>query len=363
MNNKSRLIITVIYSLTLSGLMGQSINWYHGERTDSSTITIGTDQVYKNLIKQKRGQQVVVAVIDSGIDIEHEDLDDVIWHNTDEIPENGIDDDNNGYIDDVHGWNFIGGKDGSQVGGDTYEMVRLYANKRARFNDVDPNTLSKKEIEEYNEWNEWGKKIDQEYNGAKKQYDEIAEQGEVLFPVMERIEELDKMNGLSPAEIDTLRESFDRIDQIAANVLEYFVKERGSIPAVDAIRAEVVGPIQEGMDYFGPRWKYNWNPDYDSRIIVGDNYTDVHETNYGNNLVEGPDAFHGTHVAGIIAAERDNDLGIKGIANNARIMVLRAVPDGDERDKDVANAIRYAADNGASIINMSFGKGHSPYIF
>jgi len=114
------------------------------------------------------------------------------------------------------------------------------------------------------------------------------------------------------------------------------------------------------MHYFGSKFKYGWNPDYDPRHIVGDNYDDVNERYYGNNLVEGPDAMHGTHVSGIIAASRNNDLGINGIADNAQIMVLRAVPDGDERDKDVANSIRYAVDNGASIINMSFGKGASP---
>ena len=105
---------------------------------------------------------------------------------------------------------------------------------------------------------------------------------------------------------------------------------------------------------------YAYNPDYDSRkLIVKDNYADSNERFYGNNDVEGPDALHGTHVAGIVGAVVGNEIGSDGIARNVKLMSVRAVPDGDERDKDVANAIRYAVDNGATIINMSFGKGYS----
>lgn len=69
---------------------------------------------------------------------------------------------------------------------------------------------------------------------------------------------------------------------------------------------------------------------------------------------------HGTHVAGIIGAIRGNKLGADGVADNVLLMSLRAVPNGDEQDKDIALAIRYAADNGAQVINMSFGKSYSP---
>ncbi|NIP78067.1 MAG: S8 family serine peptidase, partial [Gemmatimonadetes bacterium] len=108
------------------------------------------------------------------------------------------------------------------------------------------------------------------------------------------------------------------------------------------------------------RLEYGLNPEFDPRDIVGDDYEDAGERVYGNAEVTGPRAGHGTGVAGIIAAERGNGIGEDGIASSVRIMVLRTVPDGDERDKDVANAIRYAVDNGADIINMSFGKAHSP---
>jgi subtilisin family serine protease len=94
---------------------------------------------------------------------------------------------------------------------------------------------------------------------------------------------------------------------------------------------------------------------------VGDNPADLSERVYGSADVMGPDATHGTHVAGIIAAARGNGVGVDGIAPRVQIMAVRVVPDGDEHDKDVANGIRYAVDNGAQIINMSFGKAFSPH--
>lgn len=123
--------------------------------------------------------------------------------------------------------------------------------------------------------------------------------------------------------------------------------------------AEVEKQLEGAVEYFSGQYEYGNNPDFDPRSIVGDNYEDSSERYYGNNDVKGPDASHGTHVAGIIAAVRSNELGVKGVADNVRIMSVRAVPDGDERDKDVANAIMYAVDNGATVINMSFGKGYA----
>lgn len=128
----------------------------------------------------------------------------------------------------------------------------------------------------------------------------------------------------------------------------------------DADLEEYLKELKEAVDYYGVIVNYGYNENFDSREIVGDNINNSQERNYGNNDVEGPDPDHGTHVAGIIAADRKNNLGIKGIADNVKIMVVRAVPNGDERDKDVANAIIYAVDNGAKIINMSFGKSFSP---
>lgn len=353
----------------------QSTNWYQGKRTDKAPSNIGTDIVYEKLLNGKPSQTVVVAVIDSGVDIEHEDLKDIIWVNHDEVPDNGVDDDNNGYIDDINGWNFIGGPNGTQVATDTYEMTRLYAKYRKKYNDRDPNSLNKDELKEYNDFVKFGKRIEKEtkkskkqYEEIKQQYDEIKQQYDVFSRVMDHIDILSESYDLNADLMDSLSTSFNPNDAIAANIFNYYYSETGMIPSAEALRADLVDPLggsithhEDALKHYGNKFKYNWNPDYDPRHLVGDNYNDVNERYYGNNELEGPDAFHGTHVAGIIGAIRNNDIGINGIANNVRIMVIRAVPDGDERDKDIANAIRYAVENGASIINMSFGKGASPH--
>ncbi len=339
----------------------QSVNWYQQDRTAETPYNLGTDAVYKKLLKDVEGVPVVVAVIDSGIDIEHEDLKDVIWVNTDEIPDNGIDDDNNGYIDDVNGWNFIGGKDGSQVAADTYEMTRSYAKYREMFKNADPAKLKGKEKEQYNDYIKYGKKIESETKSAKKQYEQYDERLQSFVGVIEHVESITKTREIDKAMIDSLSTSFDPTDALTANIYNYYLAETNEMPTLDQLKAELIDPLQGALKHFGNKYKYNYNPDYNPRTIVGDNYEDKTERYYGNNSVEGPDAMHGTHVAGIIAGSRNNEIGINGIAKNVRIMTIRAVPDGDERDKDVANAIRYAVENGASIINMSFGKGESPY--
>ena len=355
-----------IVAIFLSGLvwmpgLSQSTNWYQGERSDESPSNIGTDQVYDEVLKDRKSQTVVVAVIDSGVDIEHEDLQEVIWVNHDEVPDNGVDDDQNGYVDDVNGWNFIGGPNGQQVDGDTFEMTRLYAAYRKKFTDRDPSTLNKDEKEEYEEYVKYGKRIKKEIKKAQDNYNEIKPQFDVFDRVLRHIERIEKEMPLNKALADSLSTLFNSNDAITANILNYYLSETGSIPKAEKMREELVDPLEEGLKHYGYKFKYNWNPDYNPRYLVGDNYADVHEKYYGNPLVEGPDAYHGTHVAGIIAARRNNGVGINGVSDNVRIMVLRAVPDGDERDKDIANAIRYAVDNGASIINMSFGKGASPH--
>jgi subtilisin family serine protease len=118
--------------------------------------------------------------------------------------------------------------------------------------------------------------------------------------------------------------------------------------------------ISDAVTEYETQSKYGLNTTYDPRDIVGDNYADPNQRDYGNTDVTGPDAKHGTHVSGIIGAIPQSS-GMAGIASSVLIMPVRAVPDGDERDKDIANAIRYAVDNGVRVINMSFGKAYSPF--
>lgn len=289
---KNKFIYASIFTIGIFStvVFGQnSKNWYNGEGTG-----MYTESAYK-LVKKKKSTTVVVAVIDSGIDVEHEDLQGKIWVNPKEIAGNGKDDDGNGYVDDIHGWNFLGNAKGINVDATRLEKTRIFAELRDKYEGVDATMIEQ----------------DEEYKLFLKVAEEVGEQ----FRNMQ-------------AEYEQYK--------------------------------EVIDANPEYKQYYDDNLKYNLNPDFDDRSIIGDNAKDINDKNYGNNNYEGPDALHGTHVAGIIGAIRGNDKGGDGVANDVKIMSLRAVPNGDEHDKDIALAIRYAVDNGAQVINMSFGKAYSP---
>ena len=326
-------------------------NWWEMDRTDDTFPGVSAAKA-NTYLAGKKAEPVVVAVIDSGVDIEHEDLADVIWTNEDEIPGNGIDDDNNGYVDDIHGWNFIGGADGRNVNYENLEVVRLYNQLKAKYNNRNREGLSKKEREEYDRYVAYKEEIE----AKQKELGPTAQQyGMIKEAVDNMLEEMDKSADEVTAEDVASFESDDAGILMVKNVVASATASGGSF-------AELYEQLEGAMDYFDSQLKYNYNPEFDARDIVGDDPTDMDERYYGNNDVEGPDAAHGTHVSGIIAGVRDNGVGVNGVGgSNVRIMSIRTVPNGDERDKDVANAIRYAVDNGAKVINMSFGKGQSPY--
>jgi subtilisin family serine protease len=293
---KKRIISIGLYLLTFSislNLSAQAIpgtlNWYNKDGAGMQT-----DKAY-GLLKKKKSESVVVAVIDSGVDIEHEDLQGKIWVNTKEIPNNKIDDDKNGYVDDIHGWNFLGNSKGENLDAARLEKTRIFAKLMDKYEGIDPATIkSDAEFELY-------QNVKNEIESERAQYE----------PYLEMV----KSGALDE---ETKKYIIDQLD-------------------------------------------YNLNVNYDDRALIGDNPDDFTDTNYGNSDVEGPDALHGTHVSGIIAAIRGNNKGGDGVADNVKIMSLRAVPNGDEQDKDIALAIRYAVDNGAKVINMSFGKAYSPH--
>lgn len=312
---------------------------------------MSTAKTYRELLSGKASQTVIVAIIDSGVDAEHEDLADVMWVNEDEIPGNGIDDDNNGYIDDIHGWNFIGGKDGESINAENLEIIRLYRNLKARFEGADVSKLSKSARKEYEQYKEYEETIENKRSS-------LLPNVTLYTRTLDMMDELIEAIGKDPADIKLA--DVQKYTSADGNVGKAAQFMSGILEKGDGFE-DVYDQVHGAAAYFGDSYNYNWNPDFDARHIVGDNPADINDRNYGNNDVEGPDALHGTHVAGIVAAIRGNGIGMDGVADNVRIMSVRAVPNGDERDKDVANAIRYAVDNGATIINMSFGKGYSPY--
>ena len=308
-------------------------NWHLLDATADRIPGISAERAYRELLAGRAPRDtVVVAIIDSGVEIDHPDLAAVIWTNPRERAGNGRDDDGNGYVDDVHGWDFLGGRDGRDVNQDTYEVTRLYAACRAGATEAAGEPCSE----------------------IRRSFE--ARQGEMR----QELEALEQFVGM----IGTLRQALNS-GEVTAQSLRGL---QSNAPDVAAARAQILTILAAGYSVqdvadahkaIADGLTYGFNPDFDPRGIVGDNYADPAERGYGNAEVEGPDAGHGTHVAGIVGAIR-NGSGVDGVAPAVRIMPLRAVPDGDERDKDVANAIRYAVDNGARIINMSFGKSHSP---
>jgi len=325
-------------------------DWYRLDEKQTQFRGISSELAYRTLLKNKKPKkQVIVAVIDGGVDIDHEDLKSVIWTNKDEIPNNQKDDDNNGYVDDVHGWNFIGGPDGKNVHHDTFELTRIYRKLHKQFSDVDTTQLNQKEQEKYNRYKKIKSSYEREVRKLQTQYNNI----ESLEQSMKQAKAiLDQHFGDSTYTYEDVQnlQPTDQQMNFAKNVMGYVMKNNIDSAMIADQKKNIYNEA-----------KYGYNPDFHTRQIVGDDYRDKTQRYYGNNDVAGPGPFHGTHVAGIIAADRTNNIGIKGIASNTLIMPVRAVPDGDERDKDVANAIRYAVDNGADIINMSFGKGYSPH--
>jgi cell wall-associated protease len=321
---------------------------------DLATDTIpgmSVDKAYAELIPNLKGTNVIVAVIDSGIDIEHEDLKNVIWINRGEIPNNGIDDDKNGFIDDVHGWNFLG-----DIVGENLEFTRIVRRYDAKFNGKDITEISESDLETFDLYQKAKAEQNKNYEETEANRDRYAQ---MLEQVTNANNQISKKLGKDDYTADELAAIIDPSDDEQKNiaVLTQMLSYGGSIP-------EFMARLNGGVDYYDGRMENHFNMNTDFRGILNDDPYDITDTNYGNNDVDGPnpskeDALHGTHVAGIIAAQRGNGIGMDGVAQNVEIMVVRAVPDGDEYDKDVALAIRYAVDNGAKVINTSFGKGYS----
>ncbi len=329
-----------------------------------------TEKTYATLLQGKPSKKIRVAVIDSGIDIDHEDLKDVIWTNDKEVKGNGIDDDKNGYVDDIHGWNFIGGKSGS-VNADTYEVTREYTRLKPLYDSIDEKKIKKKDRAEYELWKVVKTEYEKELKSNQEQFDVFSQQYSLYVNAFRTLSYCDSIvstslgvNSVSKSSLSSLTTANDTVLFAKETLLKVLENVEGDIMVADFLEElrVYIDDLQEGVDHFKAAVEFGYNTEYNSRLIVGDNPNDPYEKNYGNNDVKGGDAKHGTHVAGIIGANRKNDIGVKGIADNVEIIAIRVVPpNGDERDKDIANGIIYAVDNGAQIINMSFGKDYSPH--
>ncbi|MGU3376997.1 S8 family serine peptidase [Chryseobacterium sp. M5A1_1a] len=337
------------------------MTWYHKDFKSSKVYGINTENAYKYLeSKGLSPKKVIVGVLDSGVQVDHPGLVKNVWINPNEVPGNGKDDDGNGFVDDVHGWNFIGGKNGD-VDVDNLEITRVVKKYKEIFEGGD--SIINKDNQA---------KMPEDfamYVKAKEMYDSKSPQ------VVQHIKTYTLLKELIPNMVRLLEGKFvtaenikgikTPTDQKDAIALDYLTKlsKNATIENLSPLEFEkIIGEwVNENIENTSSQEKH-YNINYDSRAeIVGDSYDNYSEKYYGNNHYEGPDAQHGTHVAGIIAGSPQGKEIQYGVAEKvAKIMTIRIVPNGDERDKDVANAIRYAVDNGAKILNMSFGKPISP---
>jgi len=335
--------------ITADTLSAAPDGWWLMDAETDGVRGIGATRAYRELLAGRSpSRAVVVAVIDSGVDTAHVDLRANLWTNPGERPGTGRDDDGNGYVDDFRGWNFIGGPDGRNVHFDTYEVARIYARLQPIYEGVRADTLSAEARAGYDQFQRIRAELERERSEATRQLQQIREIDDAVTHIANLLRAHLGTDTLTVERVGGIRTT--RMDLMQARGIFLQLAEDNITPeAITRQRRHIEGRVQYGL-----------NPAFDPRPIVGDDPRNPRERIYGNPDVTGPDSEHGTHVAGIVAAVRDNQLGIDGIATNTRIMIIRAVPQGDERDKDVANAIRYAVDNGAHIINTSFGKGHSP---
>lgn len=320
-------------------------NWQNLDLKTDTTFGISTEKAYNELLKGKKAKPVVVAVIDGGVDIDHEDLKNVIWTNPKEKPGDNKDNDKNGYIDDVHGWNFIGSAKGN-IEYENIEATRIVRKFQAKFKDVTSEAnVSATDLADYKQYKAAAEERDKELQTSQAALKSIS-------TFKDALDEILKNKPADKTAIEYIK-SYEPATPVQTRVKAVITRLAGTDAELDAFRKT---QIEAGIKHYSEVVNYHLNLDFAPRSIVGDDENNDDQRNYGSNDVNGPDASHGSHVAGIIAAGRDNNIGIKGVADHVWIMSVRTVPNGDERDKDVANAIRYAAANGAKVINMSFGK-------
>ncbi len=341
---------------TVSAQQSTSSNgWHLKDLEKDGSYGISLQKAY-DFLKSKglKSKTVIVGIVDSGIDTTHEDLKPVLWVNAKEIPGNGVDDDKNGYIDDIHGWNFLGSNDGTKnVTKDSYEAARVYWSQKDKYEDEAENQIAASDLAEYKTWLRAKKSISKDANKDQADYiklmADLFKEGDSVIrsDLKKETYSCKELAGYTP-----MASAAEKVKQILMNAC------RGNNND-DITNKMLMEQIQSDLDKITVSQK---SPPNYRGDVVNDNYNDFNDKYYGNSnvLVNNESAVHGTHVAGIVGAVRNNGIGMDGVADNVKIMSIRAVPDGDEHDKDIALSIRYAVDNGARVINMSFGKSFSP---
>lgn len=324
-----------------------SEQWYYSDPLKDKTPGISLDKAYQYLAG-RTGSKVLVAIIDSGFDTTHADIRSKLWVNPREITGNSIDDDGNGLPDDIHGWNYLGNNKGENLDGETLEMTRLYRQLRPVYGNIRASAVDESLREEHELYLAVKAAYEEEFDDANenlKQYQRMTENLSQVKIILDRHFRGNEYTTEDVAAIKTRNEGVNKAKAFYLALDYYGLTD---------------DKLKELTDHYRSVLNTKLNLDHNPRHIIGDNILDMNDSIYGNNNLDGGTPGHGTSVAGVIAAIRNNGLGINGIANNIEIMIIRVVPGGDEYDKDVALGIRYAVNHGAKVINCSFGKEFSP---
>ena len=331
--------------------------WSHADLEKDSIAGMSIAKAYA-FLEGKKGVEVIVAIADSGVDVEHEDLKDVAWKNPKEIAENNLDDDNNGYVDDIYGWNFLGNKEGKIVNADQLEITRIVKKGMDKFGTKKAYEIETTDRTEFEEFLKRKEEFQKTVASKKQELAALKESKKRILEISENFKAVKKLVGKEVFTLNDLKNVKPKGIEMAmqiSDVTSLLVngQTEASFKEYKKGFLEYLEGIEKGEHY---------NLKFNARQTLGDNLYDITDKFYGNNNVIGSKELesHGTHVAGIVAASRNNEKGVNGVASNVKIMAVRVVPDGDEHDKDVALGIRYAVDNGAKIINTSFGKRFSP---
>ena len=342
------------------------LDWYNCSFDKDGVYGAEVNKAYDFLKGKKIKKRPVVALIGSGMDIEHEDLKQAIWVNPKEKAD-GKDNDKNGLVDDINGWNFLGGKDGQVMEATMREGDREFLRLKDKYADyifdgknynkvIDGKLTKVADPENIEEYNYYRNQVLPEspmagtYSGWQLTYvlkayaDKFDQMMKERFPGKE-LTEADFSICYDPkAPRDSLSEvSFmmcamgfgvyktDKWETVYAGI-----KSGAQIEQAKAEYERKVG--QFGAD--------------GRKDIIGDNYLDINDNKYGNNVLLTADAAIGTMEAGISVAKRENGLGGNGIMDQAEIMTLRVAANGEPYLKDIALAIRYAVDHQADIIML-----------
>ena len=322
--------------------------WSHLDLVKDSIPGISLAKAYE-FLKGKTSVDVIVAVTDSGSDITHEDLKGRVWVNPNEISGNGIDDDKNGFVDDIHGWNFLG-----STYDETLEVTRLYRKLKPKYEGITSVDIKKKEADDYLAFKALEEDFKTNLLDAKKGQEQYMQYQNMLKDADAAVKKMIGKNNYTLEEVKSASSTFDYVNSKKEIIIK--ILEGGSNVK------EQIKQLEPAIAYYTSKINAYYNLEFDGRAGLNDDAYSMKTKFYGDNNVkdQGDDEIHGTHVSGIILANRNNDLGVNGVAEKAKLMAVRVVPNGDEYDKDVALGIRYAVDNGAKVINTSFGKGYSP---